>query len=95
MVRELGSYVPLLSNQLAGGKTPSLTVRELEQIGYKIVIFPGVCVYTASVAIGETLKQLKRQGTDRDIVKKGSTNDVFTVVGIEDWLKRQEKYKSD
>jgi len=31
--------IPLLSNQVFGGKTPSLTADQLQQMGYKIVIF--------------------------------------------------------
>ena len=43
---------PLLSNQVAGGKTPGLTALELEKLGYKIVIFPVVSLMAATLAIG-------------------------------------------
>jgi len=93
VVKELGTYVPLLSNQVTGGKTPSLTVRELQQLGYKIVIFPSICVYTASVTIKQTLETLKESGTDSGIVKNGNAMDLFRTVGIDEWLALQDKYK--
>ena len=33
--------VPLMANMVEGGKSPLLNAKELEKIGYKLVIFPG------------------------------------------------------
>src|SRR5215471_2585298 len=53
IVKEVKS--PLLSNQVPGGRTPALTVSELEQLGYKIVIFPAVGFMAATLAIEKAL----------------------------------------
>ena len=55
---------PLLSNQVAGGKTPGLTALELEKLGYKIVIFPVVSLMAATLAIENALTELQKTGTD-------------------------------
>jgi len=94
VIQELGDSVPLLSNQVAGGKTPSLTVRELEEIGYKIIIFPSVCVYTVSIMLREILMKLKEKGSDHNLVPDGNAMDLFRTVGIERWLELQGKYRS-
>ena len=45
--KTFGHQVPLLANQVIGGKTPHLTAKELEQLGYKILIFPdALCLGT-------------------------------------------------
>ena len=41
--------IPLLTNQVIGGKTPRLTAREAHEIGYKIIIYPDVMPFCASV----------------------------------------------
>ena len=42
---------PLLSNQVPGGRTPALTVSELEKLGYRMVIFPVVGFMAATLAM--------------------------------------------
>ena len=46
---------PLLYNYVESGKSPLLTASELEEIGYKIVIFPASGMLSAIKAIETTL----------------------------------------
>src|SRR5271170_835906 len=39
--RQLGKSVPLMANMVEGGKTPILPAKELEMLGFALVIFPG------------------------------------------------------
>jgi len=43
--------VPLLANMVENGKTPFLKERKLEEMGYKIAIYPVSTLYTATKAI--------------------------------------------
>lgn len=54
---------PLLANMVEKGKTPFLTAGELEQIGYKIVIYPVSTLYAATKAMTDLLEQLKQDDT--------------------------------
>jgi carboxyvinyl-carboxyphosphonate phosphorylmutase len=54
---------PLLVNMDEGTKTPLLTVRELEEMGYKIVIFPRSAPCAAAKTIQELMQLLKETGT--------------------------------
>lgn len=56
--------VPLLANMVENGKTPLFTVKELEEIGYKIAIYPATPLYAATKAIGDVLKVLKEKETN-------------------------------
>ena len=83
---------PLLSNQVPGGKTPGLTVTELEKLGYKMVIFPVVSLMSATLAIESALTKLKEHGTDWHEGPVLSPMDIFQRVGIDWWLEAEKKY---
>jgi len=85
---------PLLSNQVPGGRTPGLTVSELEKLGYKIVIFPVVGLMAATLAIEKALAQLKETGTDWNDGPVLSPMDIFQRVGIDWWLEAERKYRN-
>jgi methylisocitrate lyase len=94
VARELASSVPLVANMVSGGKTPSLTCTELEQLGYKMVVFPAACVRAASAAIMDALTYLKEKGTDRGLVEGLESLDVFRLVGLDAWLELDDRYRS-
>jgi methylisocitrate lyase len=85
---------PLLSNQVPGGKTPGLTVAELEKLGYKMVIFPVVSLMAATLAIEKALTELKETGTDWHDGPVLSPMDIFQRVGIDWWLEQERKYRN-
>ncbi|MBM4440729.1 MAG: isocitrate lyase/PEP mutase family protein [Candidatus Rokubacteria bacterium] len=84
---------PLLANMVQGGKTPGLTVKELEDLGFKMVIFPGVCMRAAVPAIEEALGKLKQTGTDwpKDGPVMGPM-DIFKKVGFDWWKSIEDKF---
>ncbi|RLI77875.1 carboxyvinyl-carboxyphosphonate phosphorylmutase [Archaeoglobales archaeon] len=81
---------PLIANMVVGGKTPYLSANELQEIGYKIVIFPNSCLKYAMRAISDLLKELKVKGTDKDFIPKMySLKETFDLLGYEE-IKRFE-----
>jgi 2,3-dimethylmalate lyase len=86
---------PLLSNQVPRGRTPALTVSELEKLGYKIVIFPIVGLMAAMLAMENALSQLKRTGTDWHDGPILSPIDIFQRMGIDAWMDSERKYADD
>ena len=50
---------PLVANMVERGKTPFLTVSELERIGYRIAIYPVSALYAATRAMVQVLKRLE------------------------------------
>jgi methylisocitrate lyase len=54
---------PLLANMVEGGKTPLLTARELEEIGYSVVSFPLSTLYAAAYGARLAMETLFKTGT--------------------------------
>ena len=54
---------PLFANMIEGGVTPVLTATELEELGFKMVVFPLSPLYAAAAAVQEVAKRLKTTGT--------------------------------
>lgn len=61
---------PLFANMVEKGKTPFLTASELEEIGYKIVIYPVSTLYAATKAIAGVLETLKNEGTTQNYLDR-------------------------
>jgi 2-methylisocitrate lyase-like PEP mutase family enzyme len=57
--------VPCLINMAP--RTPSRPVAELEEMGYAIAIYPGICLLATVKANLETLKEFKETGRGRDL----------------------------
>ena len=65
--------VPLLANMTEFGKSPLLSFKELEAIGYRMVIFPMSAFRVAMKATEEFLRGLKEQGTQTAWLEKMQT----------------------
>jgi 2-methylisocitrate lyase-like PEP mutase family enzyme len=58
--------LPLMANMVEGGKTPVLSAPRLEQLGYKIAIFPATGFLAAGAALDSVYQTLKRNGSSVD-----------------------------
>ena len=65
--------VPLLANMTEFGKSPLLNFKELEEIGYRMVIFPMSAFRVAMKASAEFLRALKGKGSQADWIDKMQT----------------------
>lgn len=63
IVENFGGSVPLLANMVEGGRTPILTVAELSEIGFSLVITPGSLVRAMAQAGALMLDSLLQHGT--------------------------------
>jgi carboxyvinyl-carboxyphosphonate phosphorylmutase len=84
---------PLLANMVQGGRTPAVKVSELERLGFKIVIFPAVCMVAAIQAIQRALALLRERETDWHDGPTLSPMDVFRTVGFDWWHAVEERFK--
>jgi 2,3-dimethylmalate lyase len=55
--------VPLLFNWAEGGKTPPISLDRVEELGYRIVIFPIRTLLAATAAMRRILQEIARAGT--------------------------------
>ena len=85
--------IPLLVNVFKGGKTPMLPMERLEQMGYRIAIYPSETQRAAIHAMRTALSTLKREGTTESIDAVLTTfKDRDKVVGLDDWNKIERDY---
>ncbi len=54
---------PVMANMVESGRSPLLSAQRLEQLGFKLVIFPATAWLAAVHAIREVLATLKQDGT--------------------------------
>jgi len=66
---------PLLANMTEFGKTPYMTASEFKRLGYRIVIFPMTAFRTMLFAVRQTLQELKKAGTQRNMLGKMMSRD--------------------
>ncbi|PKM89585.1 MAG: carboxyvinyl-carboxyphosphonate phosphorylmutase [Firmicutes bacterium HGW-Firmicutes-12] len=84
---------PLMVNMTEGGKTPILTGEQLQEIGFKIAIYPCITVFAAAKAMKEVLADLKREGTSVNILDKlDNFHDFNKSVGLPFYHSLESKY---
>jgi methylisocitrate lyase len=79
---------PLLANLTEFGKTPLLTKKQLENLGYNLVIYPVTSLRLAMKAVEDGYAALKRDGTQANVVVDMQTRKrLYEVLHYEDYAK--------
>ncbi|MGQ0523332.1 MAG: isocitrate lyase/PEP mutase family protein [Betaproteobacteria bacterium] len=83
---------PCLVNIDGGGKLGELTAQEIENLGFRIAIYPGLARYAAGYGIREALSALRRDGSTRNVRDRMLTfqeyNDALKLSEVEAWEKK-------
>ena len=69
--------LPLLANMTEFGKTPYMTVKEFEELGYDIVIFPVTAFRAMMKAVQGTYERLRAEGTQKRMLRSLMTRKEF------------------
>src|SRR5436190_17749497 len=64
---------PLLANMTEFGKSPLLSLDELTDLGYRMVIYPQTAFRVSMFAAGQMLRDLKKTGTQKNWVDRMQT----------------------
>jgi len=84
---------PTLANNVEGGKSPLLTAKKLESIGYNVVVFPIASTYCIAKAVVDLMRELKEKGTTESFLGRMITFASFNeLVGLPDIRKKEEGY---
>jgi 2-methylisocitrate lyase-like PEP mutase family enzyme len=81
---------PCMANMVPGGKTPVLPPRKLQELGYKLAVYPVMLLSSAIAAMQATLEAL-RSGLDKPAGI--SFLELQNVVGFPDYWRRETKYQ--
>jgi 2-methylisocitrate lyase-like PEP mutase family enzyme len=83
---------PCLVNIDGGGKLGELSAAEIEKLGFRIAIFPGLARNAAGFAIREAINTLKRDGNTKALSDRMLTmkeyNQVLELGDVEEWEKK-------
>ena len=84
---------PLFANMVEGGKTPLLTYRELQDLGYKMVVFPLSALLAATKAIEAVYAELFATKTTAGVADRLTPFHEFEkIVGVPELRALEERY---
>ena len=88
--------VPLLYNFVETGKSPLFTAQELEQLGFKIVIYPASALLTVGKVVAALMGELKAKGTTAHQADNMITlQECFELMGLSEMLATDESYSAE
>jgi 2-methylisocitrate lyase-like PEP mutase family enzyme len=85
---------PCLINMVQDGKTPALTGDELERLGFKIAIYPGLLFTAAAAAMQAELLRFRRDKTFADTPGRMRFSEVQDIVGFPWYYGLEAKYRA-
>lgn len=78
--------IPMMANMTEFGKSRLMSAKELENLGYNLVIYPTTTLRLAMGAIREGLTQLAESGTQSELVDKLLTRkELYELIHYEDY----------
>lgn len=84
----------LVANMIEGGRTPNLTTKDLENLGYSIVFYPCTSVYTVTKAFTEVMRTLRDEGSTLSCKDKMLSFSQFNdFIGLSKYNELDKKYK--
>ena len=88
--------VPLLANMVEKGRTPVLSREELEQLGYRIAIFPVTALLAAVKAMRDAYAHLQGHGSSKGLATPLEDFGALTkLMGFEDVWAFEKRYAEE
>ena len=85
------SEIPLIINLVEGGKTPLISLKEAEELGFKIMLCANTGLRAAIKGITQALKVLKEEGTQENLMDLICTweerQSLFKLHQVKEWEK--------
>jgi methylisocitrate lyase len=84
---------PLVANMTEFGRSPLLTLDELADMGYAVVLYPVTLLRVAMKAVEAALGVIASDGTQRDLLDLMQTRqELYDVIGYDDYEARDREY---
>lgn len=94
VTERFASRVPLLANMVEGGKTPLKNAQELQEIGYRLAIFPGGTVRAVAHALEAYFGELRQSGSNKGNAGRMLDFDALNgVLGTQAILEGSRRYE--
>jgi 2-methylisocitrate lyase-like PEP mutase family enzyme len=73
---------PVMYGMVQGSSTPQITVKEAQEIGFKIIIYAGLCLGPVYISVMKAMKTLKGTGDVEKYENAPKVHEVFDVCGL-------------
>jgi methylisocitrate lyase len=84
--------LPLMANMTEFGKTPYITVKEFDEMGYDLVIFPVTAFRAMMKTVGETYRRLRAEGTQKTMLDSLMTRrEFYDLIGYDKYEEADRK----
>lgn len=85
---------PCLANMVPGGKTPILPPPGLQDVGYKLALYPVALMTSAIAAMQATLAALRQPDAGENLPPSVSFLELQKIVGFPDYWERETRYQT-
>lgn len=85
-VCEIFGNTPVLLNMVPGGVTPNMSAAEAQEIGFRIMIVPGVCIGPIIRSVREELEHLKQHGSVSENNSSAGVKEAFNLAGLQECI---------
>lgn len=80
-------------NNVEGGRSPFLSERKLQSLGYKMVIYPNSLTRIITKSVQNLLKELKENGTTEGMKDDMyGHRELFDLFDYEEWVEKEKRY---
>lgn len=86
---------PCMANMVPGGKTPILPPKGLQEVGYKLALYPVALMTSAIAAMQGTLAALWQPDAGMNLPPSISFLELQKVIGFPDYWERETRYKAN
>jgi methylisocitrate lyase len=84
---------PLLANMTEFGRSPLLSIGQLDELGYRIALFPVTALRAAMKAAERTLEEISRSGSQEELLDSMQTRaELYELLGYEGYETRDRAY---
>ena len=87
-VRAVIGDKPLLFNQIAGGKSPRLSLSELQGLGVNVAMYSTPCLFAAQTAMDQAMLELRAQDGRLPEIKDGDVGVAASLALLEENISR-------
>jgi 2-methylisocitrate lyase-like PEP mutase family enzyme len=80
-------------NVVTGGKTPLLNLRDVQQMGYRLTILPGILLKATIEACDNTLQALRETNMPTPGKSGATVADTFRRFGADEWNELRKRFQ--
>lgn len=82
---------PVLLNMVPGGVTPNMSAQEAKEIGFRIMIVPGLCIAPVMRSVRAEMEHLKKHGTPSNENNSEGVVRGFQMCGLDECIALDQK----